>query len=150
MIETKALKRWRKNTGLSIIIHTGLFITAITFGVLYLDREDELFLMIFFGLIIFTIMSLLISLFTWNRFIYLDKEKFWKIKKNKIIEWKIDKITSCRVVRKPFWTKIFLVEMISSDNPKPLLFETNGKIEKSILKITNDKANKDIFEKAFK
>lgn len=150
MIETNALVGWHKNAGSSIIIHTGLFITAITFGFLYLERGDELLLMIFFGFIIVTIISFLISLFTWNRSVFLSKEKFW-IKRNiEIIEWKIDNITSCRVLRKPFWTKRFVVKIISLDNPKPLFFEMNVKVERILLQITENKPNKDIFIKAFK
>ncbi len=150
MIEHDVLIRWRKNGGTSIIIHTCLFVAAYGFGIQYQNSGDTLLLIVCFGFIIIFILSLVISFFTWNGFIYLNEERFWIRKKTKIIEWRIDNIRSCRIMRKPFWTTRFVFEIISSDNPKPLISETYTKVERILMQITKNKPNRDIFEKAFK
>ncbi|HOJ45353.1 MAG TPA: hypothetical protein PK340_04940 [Bacilli bacterium] len=149
MIESEELIKWR-NISLPAALHTGLFLVTFLFGVQYQNNGDILLLIVCFAFIIISIVSLVISFFTWNRFIYLNVEKFWKRKKNKMIEWKIENINSCRVIRWPCWTSIFSVEITSSDNPKKLIFEYNAKVERILMQITKNKPNRDIFEKAFK
>lgn len=143
--------KWHKFIGSAILAHLLIFMLNTLFLVIYFKEKNIIFLIITVIAFLLTILSYVCSLFTWNSIFYLDNEKFWIEKQGKIIEWKIDKITSCKISK--CWygrPRFYRIEIISSDNVEKLLFEYSADRERKILLMVRNTNAEKLFVDAFK
>jgi hypothetical protein len=151
-LETRILKKWRKNLGLSIFIFIVASIICALFISLYMENHNVLYLAIFLSLIVLFTIIYATSLNTWNEYLYMDDWKIWANRKGRIIEWRFEEMSSCKIIAWPFWSKRFYYgcEVICKSQPTKLVFESNIRVEKLLLEITKGKDSWNLFHKAFK
>ena len=144
--------KWRKNYSLAIFLYATIFVACFTFCMLYIEKRKIILL-----LILFFLLTLLISLFvtsfkTWNEYLYMDEEKIWIKRTDKLTIWRFDEVTKCRIIRRPCWSSraYYGIRIVTCSNPKPLVFEWNDKVENKLLEITKGKDVWKILHEAFK
>ena len=146
------MKHLYKNPALFILIHLFLSILCLSFLILYFNRQEKVFLLITIMLIVIVMISIVISLNSWNAKIYFTKEEIYYYYGGKKYSWRWEDIISCEI-KSRFLARgnplSYYFEVTSSRNEKTLVFEYSPLREKFLMSICPLENIKEVFEKSF-